>query len=248
MSPSKRGILAAMPDRSWSSFFLSATSSGGPSLRVGIALDGDLTLTRAQASILEDIRASDFANVVLVVVSESRKPTRLRGWGWRAYNAIDRQRVRVKNDPDTREPLGTSLPGVDVIRVDRALSGSHVGPLDVILDFSREGLDGAVLGAARYGAWAFRTSISLQDHLLWVTLRRTPSADALPLLVAGGVFANDPLALGPSRAMASFGSTHLAIQQLRELQRLGWSSFDNQAAAVPTQEVLGHSGRSPSSL
>ena len=47
--------------------------------------------------------------------------------------------------------------------------------------------------------------------------------------------------------MASFGSTHLAIQQLRELQRLGWSSFDNQAAAVPTQEVLGHSGRSPSS-
>lgn len=238
--------MAAMPDRPWSSFFLTATSRGS-SLRVGIALDGDLTLTRAQASIVDDIRTSDFANVVLVVIADPRRLTRFRGWGWRLYSAIDRHRVRVENDPDTREPLGTSLPGVDVVRVDRALSGSNVGQLDVILDFSREGLDGALLGAARYGAWAFRTSISLRDHLLWVTLIRRPSADAAPLLVAGGVFANDPLALGPSRARASFGSTHLAIQQLRELQRRGWSSFDDQAEGIPTQDVPERSEQWPSS-
>ena len=58
--------------------------------------------------------------------------------------------------------------------------------------------------------------------------------DGRGVVLASGVFANDPMALSPSRATASYGSTHMVVQTLARLRRGGWDSIALDAVAPGT--------------
>jgi hypothetical protein len=124
-------------DRSFSSFFYSSNSSG-PRLRVGVLLDG-FQVGRACASVLEDIRSSDFADVVLVAFDSGmrdssdgappRRPLlskllailrnrkRLAHLGWWLYARVDRRRVQLENDPLATEDCSAMIQGIESIEV-----------------------------------------------------------------------------------------------------------------------------------
>jgi hypothetical protein len=224
-----------MLDRPWSTFFLTSTTAAPP-LRIGIALDDDLTVTRAQASIIDDIRSCDFAEIVIAYVQRRRISSDRGALAWRIYRVIDRRRVLVTDDPDTRGPLRVVLPDVEIIRGPRGATSpgspptaqsprpSSAAPPDVILDLSRRGVEVGGADLARHGTWALMASIDLTERVTRVSLVSDGPTAGSRRVLADGVFAHDPLAIGPSRATATFGSTHLVIQKLRELHDHGWRS------------------------
>lgn len=120
-----------MRDASFSSLFLSSGSSGAP-LRIGALLDGH-HLPSSTASVLDDIYASNFADLVFVVFNQEpmrssendrallgqrpRSPWfRIRSsWrhlAWRLYTAIDRRRVHLEHDPMAPVIVSGGLAGV----------------------------------------------------------------------------------------------------------------------------------------
>jgi hypothetical protein len=220
-----------MSDRPWSSFFLTS-GSRGPSLRIAIALDSDLTLSRAQASIIEDIRSSDFATVAIVLVADARPIAGLKGWVWRAYQAFDRRRSGLADDANAREPAESLLAGVEVVEARRWESTHAIDSIesanqlddqrvDVIIDLTSGGMDRTAPGGATQGVWTLLTDIDLRTRLIRVTLERIECDEQAGMALATGVFAADPLAMGASVATAAYGSTHLVIRALRDLHQAG---------------------------
>jgi hypothetical protein len=138
-------IVLRVQDHTFSSFFLSS-GSPGPPLRIGVLL-GDVRLDHASASILEDIRASDFARLQMVVFDGSgqaseggskrhpfrwsqalrlaRDPSWRGGLAWRLYVRLDRRRVQVPNDPLAEEDCSAALEGIDAIRIRPIWSGEE---------------------------------------------------------------------------------------------------------------------------
>ena len=133
-----------MQDRAFSSFFLSSTSNGPP-LRVGILLDRAHE-HRATASIIEDIRAADFARIEIVLFEASadaaraaapdrrfggafiRRLTDRRWWSgiaWLLYVRLDRLRVGLDSDPLTAVDPAKLLDGLDTIAVGPIVDGSE---------------------------------------------------------------------------------------------------------------------------
>lgn len=142
-------------DVSFSSFFTSSKASG-PRLRVGVLLDGP-RVARAYASVLDDIRSSNFVDVALVALNSStprdsdhawprrllsgllvivRDPRRMRGLmnvGWSLYVRLDRRRVRLENDPLSAEDCGDMLQGVESIGVRPfTIDGRYFFPEEVL--------------------------------------------------------------------------------------------------------------------
>jgi hypothetical protein len=124
-------------DKTFSSFFYSSASSR-PGLRIGVLLD-DVRITRAHASVIEDIQASDFARIELLVYSDGSKlagaphahrvPFLLRvrrllrtgvrhqSLGWALYTRIDRWRARLENDPLEQRDCSAILKGIATVRL-----------------------------------------------------------------------------------------------------------------------------------
>ena len=171
-----------MSDRSFSSMFLSS-SADRPPLRVGLLLDSS-RLSRAMASVIEDLRSSDFVRIELIVFNagaSTQAATRstvrrllelLRSRQARAaiafnlYAWLDRLRVGLPDDPLAVEDCSSSLSGIESIRAvpiavgsaDR-LSGESIArieaaKLDVLLQLGFRTLRGDVLTAASFGVWS----------------------------------------------------------------------------------------------
>jgi hypothetical protein len=215
-----------MPETSWSTPFLSALRDGPP-LRIALALDPDLSLTRAEASIVADIEGCEFARIVAVVVVDGRRSR--PGFGerlWRAYRRSDRRRNPVPDDPDRRQASGSriaALPRIPIAGASGAaagsISGGHDDPgrLDVVVDLRRGDPDRRpdLATIANHGVLGLTRRFRLRDRLVEVALEHVVD-DGRPRRVRTGFFSLDPLAVGPSIASAVYGSTHLVIQQLRE--------------------------------
>ncbi len=184
-----------------------------------MAVDDDLTVDRAQASILDDIAESEVAEVVLVVVLASRRRPRA-GAGWRLYRALDRRRSSLADDPDQRAPIGSVAGGSGrIVRGDGANEALTSETPDVLLDLTRTGVAPRYVDVARHGTWRFTTSVSLQAWLIRVGLIRRATANRPAALLGEGIFAHDPVAVARSRATAIYGTTHLVIQNLDRLYR-----------------------------
>lgn len=228
-----------MSDRPWSSFFLSS-GSDRPRLRIGIALDPDLTLTAAQRSVLDDIQSSDFADIVLAVVSDPTTRPPGPEWAWRAYLAIDRRRTRLGDDPAVRRPAGSSLDGVAVVE-----AAPSPQALDVLVDLTTAGVDPSGADRAAHGIWRLVTVVDLRSGSTRVSLESQTKVDPAGVPIAVGVFALDPLVVGPSLARAAFGSTHMVIQKLRQLHQSGFVAARDQGDTAPNDEARAPTGRSP---
>lgn len=172
-----------MTEAPLSAHFLSS-SIDRPPLRIGVLLDGPST-SRAAASVIRDLQASNFARIELVVFNarradaasprpgDSESPTAFQrfraegGIAFATYALLDRRRAGTADDPldlvDVRELLG-DVPSVTIEpmaagRMDvlpaDAMEDIRAKQLDVIVQLGLGRVDGAILSAARDGVWAF---------------------------------------------------------------------------------------------
>ncbi len=145
-------------------------------LRIGVMLDS-MTGSAWVAKIIEDIQASQFAHVSLVILNSPpvrQKPSFLKWfkdhWNLTFYHRYEKwDYQRYKTDPDAKAKcdLSTILGGIHCVKVNPVRKGStdsfgddhlaqiRAANLDVILRFGFRILRGEVLNTARYGVWSF---------------------------------------------------------------------------------------------
>ena len=175
--------IASPSGRLLSSVYLHSEGTG-PRLRVGVLLDGEV-LPRHFAAVLEDIRASDFAELALAVFNlEERGPgeprsSRVRAL-WRrvtdgvlrgrlAYDLYERLDARRRPTEDPEAPVDCTSLLADVERVEvhpirkgfvhrfpeETLEQIRAAKLDVLLRFGFNIVRGGILDSARYGVWSY---------------------------------------------------------------------------------------------
>ena len=161
------------------------SSATRPPLRIGLLLDSRDEISASFAKIVEDIKASNFAEIKLLVVrkpipaanntSGSRsfrflKPiwdTKLRRqFLYSLYQRLD-ARMKSARDPLARIDSRDLLSGIETLVVeplgrkfvhrfpDDALEKIRSKNLDVLIRFGFNILHGDVLKAARYGVWSY---------------------------------------------------------------------------------------------
>ena len=152
-------------------------------LRIGLLLDS-MNSSAWIASLVEQLQASEFARVELVVLNtpplQVRPPLkkRLQNY-WKSavyhrYEQWDYKRNKGKADAKAPAALGPLLEGVPVLQVDPRRKGFsdflsdedvaavRAADLDVLLRFGFRILKGGILEAARYGIWSFHHDDNLQ--------------------------------------------------------------------------------------
>lgn len=161
---------------------LLSSSGAGPPLRVALLLDGS-AVPRSYAEVVEHIRRSDFARLVLVV-HEERPPAALRPGPLRLltrfarpadrarllfdlYERWDRRRSGADDDPVEAIELCGAVAGVPSVSIEARAEGDVValGPealerlkehrLDVAIRFARGHLRDDAVSLARHGVWSF---------------------------------------------------------------------------------------------
>jgi hypothetical protein len=153
-------------------------------LRIGLLLDG-VKLSRFFAMIIEDIQASNFAKIELLVLRKaSEKPPEPRRSGvakaarhllnpefrkhalYNQYLRLDEQK-KTSNHPLEQVDCSHLLAGIERLEVEpigkkfvhrfppEALETIRAKNLDVLLRFGFNILKGDILKAARYGVWSY---------------------------------------------------------------------------------------------
>lgn len=169
---------------SFSTMFRSSSADRAP-LKVGLLLDSS-HLSRATASVIQDLQAADFVRIELLVFNASAsthaaprsrfrraydllRARRARGGvAYAIYAWLDRRRVGVHDDPLARQDCSSSLGGIDAILVTPISRGTaqafpadslariEAARLDVLVQCGFGTLTGAVLAAAAFGVWSLR--------------------------------------------------------------------------------------------
>jgi len=164
--------------------FWRTSSSSHPPLRIGLLLDG-VKLSRFFATIIEDIQASNFAKIELLIFRKAaekppepaRSPVakaarRLLHADLRKHALYDQylrldERKKASNHPLKRVDCSELLAGIERIEVEpigkkfvhrfppEALETIRARNLDVLLRFGFNILKGDILTAARYGVWSY---------------------------------------------------------------------------------------------
>jgi len=173
-------------------------------LRIGVMLDS-LTTSAWVAKIIEDIQASEFAHVSLVILNTpaARQKPSLRKWlkdHWNLtlyhrYEHWDYQ--RGKADSDARAPcdLSTLLSDSECIKVDPVRKGPtdlfreddlariRGANLDVIFRFGFGIIRGEILRVAKYGIWSFHHDDNLEYRgrppLFWEIYEENPVSGSI---------------------------------------------------------------------
>jgi hypothetical protein len=208
---------------------------------VGIALDASLQASRWHRYVVEEVQASDVAQVVVVLTCHAttlsagrtlRSTLPVEGWAWRLYQALDARRAAGTADPrattDTSDLLG-ALPRIDLHAgdtSDEVLDEVRLADLDVIVDLS-SGLVPASVGAkVREGVWGFRgvgddiaefEMLSGRSVIMEVSLVRRDDAKHARRVLATATFPRDAGSIARFRSQAYFGVTHLVVAELRRL-------------------------------
>ena len=142
--------------------------------------------------------------------------------------------------------------------IDRASATIRAAALDVIVHLGSAdemdvdprhelGLDRAISELAAYGTWAFRFADAASegsrqaylDELVeeapvcTVSLERLPDARTGGRTLATAAFPTDGGSVTRNRLQPLYGSTHLVIQKLLELQGFGWERVARAAVAWP---------------
>jgi hypothetical protein len=168
-------------------------------LRIGIMLDSYVSSAWV-AKIVEDIQASGFAHIELVVLNtpppQQRPPLgkRLRNhWKltlFHRYEQHDYKRNKATADAKAATDLSLLLGGVPCITVhpirkgftdripDDELAAIRGHNLDVLFRFGFRIIRGGILGAARYGVWSFHHDDNLEYRggppLFWELYEQNP--------------------------------------------------------------------------
>jgi len=164
-------------------YYLESSAARDP-LRIGLLLDSHQRTSAFFAKIIEDIKASNFARIELLIVKQSADkpagasnsaPTLLRRITdpklrkhllWNFYLRLD-ARMKPANDPLASVDVSNLLSGIETLEVEPlgkkfvqrfpadAIEKIRAGNLDVLIRFGFNILHGDILQAARYGVWSF---------------------------------------------------------------------------------------------
>jgi len=173
-------------------------------LRIGVMLDS-FTSSAWVAKIIEDIQASQFAHVSLVILNTpaAKEKRSLRKWlkdHWDLtlyyrYERWDYQKYKV--DPDAKAPrdVSTILSESQCIKVNPVRKGStdlfreddlvqiRAANLDVVLRFGFRIIRGEILHVARYGIWSFHHDDNLEYRgrppLFWEMYEGNPVSGSI---------------------------------------------------------------------
>ena len=158
--------------------------ANNPQLRVGVLLDG-LQIPRFFCKVLEDIRASNFVHLEMLIFQVPPTPPKREGSNriarrarrladkklrrrllYDAYTRLD-ERTKHSDDPLNLIDCSELLAGVDSIEVrplgenfihrfpDDVIEKIRAKNLDVLLRFGFNILRGDILKTARYGVWSY---------------------------------------------------------------------------------------------
>jgi hypothetical protein len=151
-------------------------------LRIGVMLDGPRA-PRWVMKVIEEINATPFLQLSLVVFDATRgntaaRPTSWRAWFarqkaalpyrlWEWYQAADYRRFRdERHDPFAPADVAPAIAGVQTIDVtpqrtrfvdrfaDADVERVKAADLDVVLRFGFRIIKGGILGASRFGVWS----------------------------------------------------------------------------------------------
>ena len=168
-------------------------------LRIGIMLDSYVSSAWV-AKTIEDIQASGFAQVELVVLNTappSQRPSlskRLRNhWNLTLYSRYEQwDYKRNRHDPDAKAPadllpLLQNVPSITVHPIRKGftdripedeLEAIRSHQLGVLFRFGFRIIRGGILGAARYGVWSFHHDDNLEYRggppLFWEIYEQNP--------------------------------------------------------------------------
>jgi len=228
------------------------SSSDAPPLRVGLLLNSRAQLPAYFTKIIEDINASNFARIELLIVRKktaSVPPDKAHSALYRLYLRAD-ARISPKDDPLATVDCREILSQIETIEVDLEVESDkkhllaivvdkvRAADLDVLLCCGFDGLAGDILHGARYGIWSLESGVSefykasppqfwelveLSD-ITGMTLQAMRNEDQDRMVLAESRFAIErTLSMSRNRFTPYWGSTNLVIQKLNELHRLGWS-------------------------
>jgi len=219
-------------------------------LRIGLLLDSCDELPAYAAVILEDIKASNFASIELLVERKSAAatPSQFKNLLYDLYLRLD-TRMKSADGPLIKVDCRDLLSGIETIDVETA-SGNRVNrvpaeavekirakDLDVLIRFGFDQLSGDILQAARYGVWSYHHG---DDEFyrggpshFWELQEGSPLSGVILQVLAedpaGGVvlckslFATEQtLSVSRNRYTPYWGSSDLVIGKLNELHRFGW--------------------------
>ena len=150
--------------------------SQNPRIRVGVLLD-DTWIERCFASVLDDIRQSNFAQLKLAVFRSggpSRVQTHPMGLGRRLLNAALRRRMlydsylrfdnrmKPQNHPLDKVDCSEVLSGIDRVEIPSTsqdlldgVAKIRARDLDVLINLGSQVFSGEILGASRFGVWSY---------------------------------------------------------------------------------------------
>ena len=233
-------------------YFLHSASEG-PALRVGLLLDSRHEVPAFAAKIVRDIRASNFAEIVLVIERKDRPVPPAAPLFYDLYLRLD-ARMKPANDPLAKVDCGNLLAGVESVEVElgkesdsvpaEVIAGICSRNLDVLLQFGFDSLSGAVLKAARYGVWSLYPADTEYDRggppHFWEMREQTPLSGVSlcvrstetsgDLVLCKSRFATEQtISVSRNRFIPYWGSTDLIIQKLHELHESGWDHVRQRA-------------------
>lgn len=237
------------------------SSSDAPPLRIGLLLDSRAQLPAYAIKVVEDIKASNFARIKLLIVRKgpaSPPPGEAHSALYRLYLRAD-ARMKPKDDPFASVDCGKLLSEIESIEVEAAVEkGNQHLPAQVVEKLRTAGLDvlvrcgfdgptGDLLHSARYGVWSLESGDpefckarppqfwELVEHsnLSGMTLQVVRNGSEDRLVLAKSLFATEKtLSVSRNRFIPYWGSTNLIIRKLNELHRFGWNCSQEKAISL----------------
>ena len=218
-------------------------------LRVGLMLDSYVSSAWV-AKVVEDIQASDFAQVALVILNSLPPEKESGGQGpwtsglFRLYEKWDYRRNKQSDDATAPTDVSPLLQGVPMIRVHPQPSGpmgrisesdvTHIreSGLDVILRFGFRPMGGDILTAATYGVWSFSHSSAgrnAEPPFLREVAHRSPVSESTLQIETGAAFkviyrsqaSTDDTSLYRNRNSVFWKSSEFTLRCLRDLNKHG---------------------------
>lgn len=238
--------------------------SSSPVLRIGLLLESVLTVPAYAAHIIRDLEASNFIEIVVVVLQKGAIPAQAKFkphflYEW--YLRLD-ARMKLPNDPLAPVDCRDLLRAVETVEVQRKnddqefpadlMPNLRSKQLSVLIQLGGGSGHDALRQAAEFGVWRLEHSdpeyyLGGPSHF-WemregspvsgVVLEAFTKKQSEPLLLAKALFATEQtLSVSRNRYIPYWGSTDLILQKLHELHEFGWEYL--RKSAVPNATYKG---------
>lgn len=234
-------------------FFLESHADRPP-LRVGLLLDS-LILPRSSAEVVEQIQASNFARLELLVLNTAT-PDQESSWLYRAYERWDLRHLGEREDPTAPVDCSERLRSIRSVN-EHDLARIRESRLDVLVHMGFKRLHADLAGTARYGVWSLVYGgcshghgptcfweVVTGDPLTRAELRAQMPGASPPVTLCRAVVGTEPgVSQVRNRPRPYWAATGFVVQKLHELHRHGWEHLINRSvpqapdAGAPTRRA-----------